>query len=248
MNFQIVFITLGNYTFNGCTSLKNVELPESLISLGTYSFTGCSNLETINIPSKITTIGNNTFQNCSKLSELTGSVFNNITQLGSNSFAGTALVNVEFPNKPVNIGNSTFNGCLNLISYQLPGDGSSGNGVNNCPNLKNIKLQEGATEIFQSAFSAVTTMESFVVPLTVTKIGNGAFNSATSLKYVELHDGIEFIGSLAFYGVPLESFTIPVNDKLNTLPDGFLYGSKIKEIVIPSNITKIPTQAFFNVI
>ena len=39
--------TIGDETFRGCSSLKEITLPSSLKSLGKYAFMSCSSLEDI---------------------------------------------------------------------------------------------------------------------------------------------------------------------------------------------------------
>ena len=48
---------IGAAAFSGCTSLKTVILPESLISIDTLAFEGCTSLEEITIPSSVLAIG-----------------------------------------------------------------------------------------------------------------------------------------------------------------------------------------------
>lgn len=57
--------------FNGCTSLKNVNIPEGITELGAEMFRGCVTLESIELPSTITSIHDRAFQGCSALKLIT---------------------------------------------------------------------------------------------------------------------------------------------------------------------------------
>jgi len=52
---------LRNNAFTNQSNLISVELPDSIISIGTSAFSGCSSLREINIPEGVTTLQNNTF-------------------------------------------------------------------------------------------------------------------------------------------------------------------------------------------
>ena len=59
--------TIGNYVFQKCNKLRNVELPESIENIGTGAFYICSNLQEIKIPDKVTVINNLTLYHSSNL-------------------------------------------------------------------------------------------------------------------------------------------------------------------------------------
>ena len=48
---------IGIAAFSGCTSLKKVSLPASLVQIDTLAFAGCTSLEEITIPESVTNIG-----------------------------------------------------------------------------------------------------------------------------------------------------------------------------------------------
>ena len=54
-----------------CTSLTNIEIPNSVTSIGEYAFSGCRSLENIEIPNSVTYIGNFAFNSCNSLIQIT---------------------------------------------------------------------------------------------------------------------------------------------------------------------------------
>ena len=48
--------SLGNWSFAGCKSLENIELPTTLTTFGEGSFSDCPKLTAISIPEGTTTI------------------------------------------------------------------------------------------------------------------------------------------------------------------------------------------------
>lgn len=73
-------------TFNGCSALSSIELPESLEKIEYNAFDDCSALKSIVIPDKVTYIGEGAFNYCSDLQFVTWG--NNITDIQDRAFYG----------------------------------------------------------------------------------------------------------------------------------------------------------------
>ncbi|MDY4593108.1 MAG: leucine-rich repeat protein [Eubacteriales bacterium] len=63
--------SIGNGVFWGCSSLTNINIPDSVTSIGYNAFNGCSSLTNLTIPNSITSIGQNAFEGCSSLTSIT---------------------------------------------------------------------------------------------------------------------------------------------------------------------------------
>lgn len=61
---------IGEYAFNNCVSLKEVELPEGVVSINDSAFKDCKALSSIALPSSLESIQTNAFWGCTSLSEL----------------------------------------------------------------------------------------------------------------------------------------------------------------------------------
>lgn len=59
--------TIGDYTFNRCTSLKEVYALSTITSFGDRCFEGCTSLETFFMPASVNEIGKGCFSGCSNL-------------------------------------------------------------------------------------------------------------------------------------------------------------------------------------
>lgn len=56
--------------FKGCTSLKTIEIPDSVTSIGYEAFANCKSLESIHLPDGVTNIGDLAFARCFALKDV----------------------------------------------------------------------------------------------------------------------------------------------------------------------------------
>ena len=58
---------IGDSAFSYCSSLTEINIPDSVTSIGDYAFSGCSSLTEITIPGSVTSIGDDAFSWCDNL-------------------------------------------------------------------------------------------------------------------------------------------------------------------------------------
>lgn len=95
-------------TFNGCSALSSIELPESLEKIEYNAFDDCSALKSIVIPDKVTYIGEGAFNFCTGLQE--AYIGDGVTEIAAKAFAEcTALKTVVIGKSIQRIGDQAFN-------------------------------------------------------------------------------------------------------------------------------------------
>ena len=95
-------------TFNGCSALSSIELPESLEKIEYNAFDDCSALKSIVIPDKVTYIGEGAFKGCTGLQE--AYIGDGVTEIAAKAFAEcTALKTVVIGKSIQRIGDQAFN-------------------------------------------------------------------------------------------------------------------------------------------
>ena len=95
-------------TFNGCSALSSIELPESLEKIEYNAFDDCSALKSIVIPDKVTYIGEGAFNYCTGLQE--AYIGDGVTEIAAKAFAEcTALKTVVIGKSIQRIGDQAFN-------------------------------------------------------------------------------------------------------------------------------------------
>ena len=104
---------IGDYAFDGCTSLGEARIGTRLSSLGQYAFRGCTSLGSFDLPGTVVNLATGTFQNCTSLSSV--QFASGTTTIGTYAFAGCTSLNALLtPTTLTTIGANAYNGCTNL--------------------------------------------------------------------------------------------------------------------------------------
>ena len=102
--------SIGEWAFNGRTSLTGIEIPNSVTWIGYAAFEYCSSLASIEIGNSVTSIGEYAFADCSSLTSIV--IPNSVTSIGDDAFNScTSLASIEIGNSVTSIGNFAFFGC-----------------------------------------------------------------------------------------------------------------------------------------
>ena len=265
-----------NHAFFWCSSLSNIVVPNSVISIGDRAFSCCSSLSSIVIPDSVTDIGNDAFSHCSSLSNIV--IPDSVTSIGDYAFSGcSSLSNIVIPDSVTDIGNGAFSGCLLLEYISIPksviclneNPFSDWKGVLEClsPNFiyeddvlfnkdkskivsfRNQKIEsyiipDSVTSIGDYAFSRCSSLSNIVIPDSVTDIGKCAFYFCSSLSNIVIPDSVTSIGNDAFLRCSSLS-NIVISDSVTSIGNGaFLGCSSLSNIVIPDSVTSIGNDAF----
>ena len=112
-----------------------------------------------------------------------------------------------------------------------------------CRSLREVVLNEGLKTIGRSSFLGCS-LESIIIPSTVTNIGKSAFQACNSLREINLDEGLVNVGYYAFcLCTSLESITIP-----SSVTDigSYAFGrcKNLREVVCIEGLLRIGVGAF----
>ena len=224
--------SIGVAAFAECSKLRTLKLSENLTSIPRNCFAKDFGLESVVIPDSVREIGTAAFQSCSLSNGLT--LGSGLESIGTSAFEYSSCPVLQFPDSVKEIGDSAFNenkdltqienfpkslemlgerafgACSNLTEIppipakigEIPDSLFSG-----CEKLDNVVLEDGITQIGNSAFSecALTKIR---IPDSVKTVLSGAF-AYNDLTDITIGKGVEKIGSRAFAVNPAMSIAVP---------------------------------------
>ncbi|KAK8892727.1 hypothetical protein M9Y10_029968 [Tritrichomonas musculus] len=152
--------SIGDSSFQWCSSLVQVSLPTSVTMICSCAFLGCSSLERIEIPRFVRLIGRDAFKGCSSQRRI--EIPSSVESIGYNAFKDcTLLEHVTLLTKNIK--------CNRLSTFEK------------CASLKQITIPSSVTIIHDNAFKGCCTLR-VVIPSSVEKFGRDIFNGVVSLE------------------------------------------------------------------
>ncbi len=124
-----------NSNFYRCYNLKTISIPQGVESLN-GTFEGCSMLTEVHLPDTITEIGKWTFKDCASLSEIV--IPDGVTLIGSGAFENTNISSITLPSALTSFSMDSVINCP-IEELVIPDSVTTYEGdVYNLPNVKKI--------------------------------------------------------------------------------------------------------------
>lgn len=240
-----------NLSFENCSKLASITLPNTIKRINDSAFSGCSGLTSIAIPASVTSIGNQVFDGCISLSDLRFEDSTEAITLGyktyePNGYNGNGNGRGLFYDCPINtlyIGRNINYTYGNIDSDHYSHYGYSAFANNHTKGFS-VTVASGVTSVNECEFYFCTGLTSIILPNTITSIGNDAFYYCRSLVSITLLDGVTSIGSGAFDEcIRLTDITLP--DTITIIANyAFHCCESLTSISIPEALTSIGPTAF----
>lgn len=280
--------------FSGIESITAVTLPNTLVTIGAGAFWYCS-LTSVTIPASVESIGEDAFHAfsletinvesdntvycdidgvlCSK--DKTELIFcpiakqctvyevpNTITKIAENAFdSNDNITKIIIPNSVTEIGAKAMSLCTLLKNISVASDNPAYCDIDGvlfnkdktklCQYLrarttKEYVIPETVTTIGEYAFYYSSKLTSVIIPKSVTSIGANAFHSCKKITLFELPEALENIGMRAFTGCEaVKSFVIP-NAVTSIGRYAFEKCKTLETVTIGSSVNSIGRNAFNN--
>ena len=194
-------------------NVRALTIPDTLdgytvVAIGSSAFAKNTYLQSVVIPDTVTVIREYAFVECTNLSSV--ALSEGLVELGKAAFGKTGLTSIVIPKslEKAHVSFDNFSDCS---------DGP----FENCDKLKQVRFEEGVTEIAQGLFAGCSSVAEIELPNTITVIEKGAFSNCTGLERINLPDTLTEISDYAFKNC-----------------------TNLKSVQLPNTITKIGQGAF----
>lgn len=210
------------------SAIMGIKFPSTLKAVGGQAFRFCRGLRTLDFgsDSHLETIYGTAFSSTGLAGTI--NIPASVKQIDARTFYNTKITSIHIADgsQLTEIKDQAFDELSDLESFVF--DGTS-------------KI----TSISGNAFANDVKLKHFVIPATVTTIGNGAFLNTPALETVEFKEpaAITTIGSGAFGNSGIKSINLP--ESVTTIDkQAFDNCKNLQTISIPKNVTNINTGAF----
>ena len=212
------FVSLAAFQNSG---LRSISIPGSVTWLAVDAFKGCTYLSEVRFESGDDTIytGTSTESSSKSIIMFADCPLNNVyinrnIKLGTATYSpfrnNNTLTTVTLGTQVKELPEGAFYGCKALERFIATNESvSASKGVNAIPPIVEILWYAPLRNIPKDAFYGCTSLNSIVLPTTVTEIMQNAFYSCKAMKSINLPEGLTAIRSRAFYQSGIEKVTIP---------------------------------------
>ena len=233
---------IGNYAFDGCKSLEELVIPESVKRLGYYIIRNTA-ISSITIPKNVSST-DNYYQNGGYNGPLSGAgnlkevIFEEGMErlpsyiLESGSYT-SRVERVQMPDTITTIGDSAFRDCLSLTeirwseSLKTIGD----NAFYGCTGIKDISIPSSVETIGSNVFGSCTGIKEITIPASVRTVGSGAFINCTGLEKVD-------------FAYEAEDSSVTERDALVLKDNAFSGCTYLSQVKLSDNVIEIDDNAF----
>ena len=218
------------------TNLTDIEISNNVKNIGAGALCANMKLTSIEIPDSVEIIDETAFSFCMNLESITFGENSKLTEIGENAFGFAGFTSITIPASVTTIGKNPFY-ASDVANIGVESGNTSYKSING-----NLYTIDGKVLV---AYARGKTDTTFEMPEGVTEIALHAMDECTNLTSVVIPDSLTKIGEYAFQStVKLESITFGENSSLDTIELAAFQYSTIKSIEIPSGVTSISERAF----
>ena len=182
-----------------------------------------SNIKSVIIENSVTSVGDSAFEYCTNLTSV--KIPNSVTSIGDYAFDGcTSLTSVTIPNSVTSIGLGAFSDCTSLTSIEVSDNNK------NYASVDGVLFNKDKSELI--TYPAGKADSEYVIPNSVTNIGDFAFYGCTSLTIVTIPNSVISILLGTFDDcTSLTSIDVEKDNPTYLSQDGVLFNKDKSELI-----------------
>lgn len=184
----IAVTVIGEGAFEHSNWVVSVVIPDTVTAIEAGAFAGRTDLRRVTLGEGVTTIGEQAFSGCTALRDV--SLPDGLVTIGESAFQGSGIRKAGIPASVQSIAVRAFADCGRLEEITVHEDNAVYKSVDGA--LYDI----GVTRLYQ--YPGGKKSENFVLPDTVTAVGESAFFGSADLSGITLPEGLLTIGGWAF--------------------------------------------------
>ncbi len=243
--------------FKGVTKMRDITFTGTqLQEIQGFAFFGCSSLKALDLPDSVRILGESVFANCTAMTAVNISADSQLERIDDAAFSNTKITSFYLP---ANVGADGFNGsvlayCSSMRSISVHGENTgfyvSDKSLYDAAGTKIVYYPAALTGSYAVADDVVTIGKyafagsciSDVDLNQVMTIEENAFESTRNLSAVILPDSVTSLGSSAF---ALSSITqVRISENLTAIAAGAFSDTKLTSVFIPAKVQTIGIGAF----
>ena len=182
-----------------------------------------SNIKSVIIENSVTSVGDSAFEYCTNLTSV--KIPNSVTSIGDYAFDGcTSLTSVTIPNSVTSIVLGAFSDCTSLTSIEVSDNNK------NYASVDGVLFNKDKSELI--TYPAGKADSEYVIPNSVTNIGDFAFYGCTSLTIVTIPNSVISILLGTFDDcTSLTSIDVEKDNPTYLSQDGVLFNKDKSELI-----------------
>ena len=242
---------IGEQAFYHCPALLSIDLPDSIEYIGEWAFWNCSSLTEISIPKSVKVLYNSTFSNCYELQKVV--LHQGMTGIGTSCFAGCDKLTeiVDFPNDLDYVEAGAFHenapirteykNCIYIGGKEKPYQILEK--IKSDKAYDTVELHPDTKAIAPQAFYK-SSLKSIDIHENVEYIGYHAFANCKKLETVTMSDNVTHLGERAFLDCE-ELSSIKLSNSIKVLEyETFRDCTKLNQINLPTALETLESFCF----
>lgn len=218
INLSLSINKIEEYAFYHC-NLKEITIPNAVAEICDYAFAYNGKADNV-------LINPDSWKITPSIKKITFSENTTINKIGKYAFASNIIDELILPDKELYLDEYCFSQSNNITSFNLKKEYTitqgiiafsnnlkkvyvsstqsllsalDGNTLDVPKSLKEIEIIDDSNEILANAFTGFGEVSKFIIPNTITKIGDNAFYGCRSIDSINI-ENVTYIGANAFMG------------------------------------------------